>query len=102
MAESLRFDDLFRFVGGLGWFQVLQSVLLFLVGVFGPEPVYVNFVAAELPHWCSVPGLAGRVPFETQKIVAIPIDRGYLFAAGDKGVGVCFLKEIQGPFELGP
>ena len=74
MTQALVFDDLFQFVGGIGYFQVCQSVLLFMIGVFGPEPVYVNFVAAELPHWCKVTGVAGRVPFEEQKNVAIPSD----------------------------
>ena len=49
-----------------------------MIGVLGPEPVYVNFIAAELPHWCSVEGVDGRIPYNEQKNVAIPYDSKHM------------------------
>ena len=79
MASALKFDDLFKYAGGLGYFQILQFVILNMIGIFGPEPVYVNFIAAELPHWCKVDGLSDRIPFADQKQVAIPFDGLYIY-----------------------
>ena len=73
MSTALKFDDLFKYVGGLGYFQIFQFVILNMTGIFGPEPVYVNFIAAELPHWCKVDGVS-QLPFNLQKLAAIPPD----------------------------
>ena len=94
MSSFLKFDDLFKYTGDLGYFQILQFVILNMIGIFGPEPVYVNFLAAELPHWCEVDGLADRIPFKSQKNVGIPSDGLYLLpygAIGPTGSNVYFL-----------
>ena len=72
-THTLIFDDQFTHVGGLGYFQYLQFAILGMIGVFGPEPVYVNFIAAELPHWCHISALENYT-FSMQRDIAIPYD----------------------------
>lgn len=78
MVETITFDDLFHYTGKFGYFQIFQFLILGMIGIFGPEPVYVNFIAADLPHWCKVEGL-NHLPYDVQKNVAIPLDCKYIW-----------------------
>lgn len=36
-----------------------------MLGVFQLDSILINFIGAELPHWCRVPELSD-LPFEVQ------------------------------------
>ncbi|KAK2140709.1 hypothetical protein LSH36_1273g00024, partial [Paralvinella palmiformis] len=72
MEVTLSFNDVFKYIGDTGFYQILLYFVVCLPSFFnGIQNMSANFFAAPMDHWCKIPRL-GNFSFETQKKVAIP------------------------------
>ncbi|KAK2140707.1 hypothetical protein LSH36_1273g00022, partial [Paralvinella palmiformis] len=74
MAVTLSFNDVFKYIGDAGFYQLLLYFVVCLPSFFnGLQNMSSNFFAAPVEHWCKVPRLE-NFSYETQKYVAIPYE----------------------------
>ena len=63
------FDEIFRYIGEAGVFQILIYILLGLPSYFsGYQNIAMTFLAPDVEHWCEVEDLTG-FPYEQQRYV---------------------------------
>ena len=63
------FDEIFRYIGQAGLFQILVYVLLGLPSYFsGYQNIAMTFLAPDVEHWCEVERLTS-FPHDQQKYV---------------------------------
>ena len=74
---ELVFNDVFRYIGDVGLYQILLYFLLGLTAFFnGLHNTSNNFYAAPMEHWCHVPRLE-NFPHDIQKKVVFKLN-GFL------------------------
>ncbi|KAK2140710.1 hypothetical protein LSH36_1273g00029 [Paralvinella palmiformis] len=72
MAVNLSFNDVFKYIGDTGFYQLLLYFVVCLPSFFdGLQNMSANFFSAPMDHWCKISRLE-NFSFETQKKVAIP------------------------------
>ena len=73
---AIYFDDLFDYIGHLGFFQWMNIVLTGLPPMVpGYENFAPNFFAGRQEYWCKVKGL-NNFTHDHQKYIAIPRQNG--------------------------
>lgn len=69
----MKFEELYDYMGQMGLYQLCATITLLFFCIFTVESITMNFVGAEMPHWCKVPELA-NLSYELQRYIAIPPD----------------------------
>lgn len=67
----MEFDDVFSYIGQIGFYQIIAFLTLGGGEFFGVEALVMNFIGGKQEHWCKIPELSG-LSFDRQKLIAIP------------------------------
>lgn len=67
----MEFDDIFGYIGQIGYYQIIAFLTLGAGEFFGVEALVMNFVGGKQEHWCKIPELSG-LSYDRQKLIAIP------------------------------
>ena len=83
------FDEIFRYIGQAGLFQILVYVLLGLPSYFsGYQNIAMTFLAPDVEHWCEVERLTS-FPHDQQKYVGEARDLAHENSCAAKLLSSC-------------
>ena len=75
------FDEALEEAGSLGPYQFIAYFMMSGIMFMSADSIKMNFMAAEMPHWCKVEPLQ-NFSFQEQQYIAIP-------DSGDEGYSSC-------------
>ena len=68
------FDQIFKYIGEAGLFQIIVYVLLGLPSYFsGYQNIAMTFLAPDQEHWCRIDELQAY-PYEQQKYIGMRVN----------------------------
>ena len=76
----MKYDDLFEYVGQIGVYQWLISILCFMFSVFGVESIAMIFIAHGQDHWCHVEELQD-LPHNLQQYISSPWEEDGVYSS---------------------